>query len=885
MAEFLTSQLDYIYFAYGLALILLGAVATGVSRPAPDRLPWGWFAAFAYAHGVVEWLHLLGLATGNGPALGVAVTVLRLGTYLMLLEFARRSHGALGGATPGPWLTWAAGAAPVAVVLFWGVANFEPATRALVGLPAALWVAATLARASARTVPSATVARRALGWAAFCTAAYGLAAGIFVPAAPIVPPGWPTMEAFLAATGMPIQVVRASVVGGVALGIWAFATSLDTQGRVIRKRWRFFWLAAATLLVVLGAGWVFTNHLGRQQERHLTGDAESEAALVQDHLVMEMMAATEAARTAARFVNRFDLSGALDHGGSSLLDEVVDAIGGTGDERVAYLLDASGTTVSASNRARPDSFLGKKYDTRPYFREAMAGDAGRFLGLGLTSAKAGFYASEPIRDPGGKVVGAAVVKHVLSAESFGPPGSGTSFLVGVDGQVLVASAESFQGRPMWPAARPARGSGDAAARPLLSAEPSGTGWVRVDGARHVAVRMALPALDWSVVAIKKDALRGPSRLLGILVTLLLSLVIVASVLILQRQLGTESRLEEKQKAAEGRARKMARRADTDALTGIPNRQGFNEVMAREFARARRFQQPLAVVILDLDNFKRVNDRYGHPVGDQVLAGTARLLSTRVRESDFVARWGGEEFAVITSMTDAAGAARLAEKLRALMEVTHLGPVVEMSASFGVAEMHPDDTVESLIQRADAALYQAKSGGRNQVRCAEAWVDMEVIAVAEAKGQGGGDGADQPLYMDTGYGPIDTEHRELSEALRSFVGLVNRGEAAEVRPAMANLIPAIADHFAHEEALMRTRGYPSRARHEEAHMLFVADARRFQAELERNGVTSGFAQWAAGRLPEWFRFHILAHDVALGKFLLGAAGPGRPATRRREGVEA
>jgi hemerythrin-like metal-binding protein len=103
--------------------------------------------------------------------------------------------------------------------------------------------------------------------------------------------------------------------------------------------------------------------------------------------------------------------------------------------------------------------------------------------------------------------------------------------------------------------------------------------------------------------------------------------------------------------------------------------------------------------------------------------------------------------------------------------------------------------------------------------------------------------------------------------------------------MGNLIAAVADHFAHEEALMRKRAYPSRARHEEAHMLFVADAKRFHAEVERNGVTPGFRQWAASRLPEWFRYHILAHDVALGKFLLGAAEAGRPAGRNPQGVQA
>jgi hemerythrin-like metal-binding protein len=266
------------------------------------------------------------------------------------------------------------------------------------------------------------------------------------------------------------------------------------------------------------------------------------------------------------------------------------------------------------------------------------------------------------------------------------------------------------------------------------------------------------------------------------------------------------------------------------------------------------------------------------VGDQVLAGTASMLSTRVRESDFVARWGGEEFAVVTTMTDAAGAARLAEKLRALMEVTHLGPVGAMTASFGVAEMRPDDTVEGMVQRADEALYQAKSGGRNQVRCAEAWVDMGVIAAAGTLGSAADGGAGEPLHGDIGYGPIDAEHREISGALRSLAGLVKRGDAAEVRPAMAAVVDAVSDHFAHEEALMRTRAYPALARHEEAHMLLQADAKRFQADLERNGLTPGFTQWAASRLPEWFRYHVLVHDAALGKFLLATPDPDRPAAR-------
>ena len=159
---------------------------------------------------------------------------------------------------------------------------------------------------------------------------------------------------------------------------------------------------------------------------------------------------------------------------------------------------------------------------------------------------------------------------------------------------------------------------------------------------------------------------------------------------------------------------MARRADTDALTGVLNRAGFNEVMVREVGRARRYQQALSVAILDIDHFKRVNDEFGHPAGDQVLVRTAKLLSSSVRDSDTVARWGGEEFAVIAPTTPEEGAARLAEKLRSFMEATHLGPKEPVTASFGVAQLRPDDTVETLLQRADAALYRAKQSGRNRV---------------------------------------------------------------------------------------------------------------------------------------------------------------------------
>jgi hemerythrin-like metal-binding protein len=129
------------------------------------------------------------------------------------------------------------------------------------------------------------------------------------------------------------------------------------------------------------------------------------------------------------------------------------------------------------------------------------------------------------------------------------------------------------------------------------------------------------------------------------------------------------------------------------------------------------------------------------------------------------------------------------------------------------------------------------------------------------------GRESQPYTSTGFEPIDEEHEALSQALVAFVETVNTGKVEEIRHSLDGVIRGVASHFSHEEEMMAGFAYPMRKRHEEAHAAFVADARRFQAEFEKTGVTSNFRRWAVGRLPEWFRFHILAHDMGLARFLL------------------
>ncbi len=161
---------------------------------------------------------------------------------------------------------------------------------------------------------------------------------------------------------------------------------------------------------------------------------------------------------------------------------------------------------------------------------------------------------------------------------------------------------------------------------------------------------------------------------------------------------------------------QASEARIDSLTGLANRRALEESLAAEISRAQRFAHELAVVLLDLDRFKEINDSFGHAAGDVMLRAVGRLLTSLARQGDTVARWGGEEFVVVLPETDLAGAQRFAERLRRTIEGQAVGDM-KTSASCGVATMLAEDTVEELLAAADQALYQAKSNGRNRTESA------------------------------------------------------------------------------------------------------------------------------------------------------------------------
>ena len=131
----------------------------------------------------------------------------------------------------------------------------------------------------------------------------------------------------------------------------------------------------------------------------------------------------------------------------------------------------------------------------------------------------------------------------------------------------------------------------------------------------------------------------------------------------------------------------------------------------------RYKTPLSLVLFDIDNFKKINDTYGHPVGDQVLIQLSRFVPNLIRSTDLLARWGGEEFLILAPGSDGPMASQVAEKLRDAIGTLVFHQVKSVTCSFGVAQYAPGETAAELIARADAALYQAKTSGRDQVKLA------------------------------------------------------------------------------------------------------------------------------------------------------------------------
>lgn len=342
--------------------------------------------------------------------------------------------------------------------------------------------------------------------------------------------------------------------------------------------------------------------------------------------------------------------------------------------------------------------------------------------------------------------------------------------------------------------------------------------------------------------------------------LLLSLLVAAAALryarlsrALRREVERRSASERDLRAANAELEQLAM---IDRLTGCWNRHKMEQFAAAEIVRARRYQQPLTLIIFDIDHFKLINDRYGHPQGDAILVDIARRVQARLRDGDGLARWGGEEFLILLPCSGIEDGARVAEQLRQLIEAITGGEAGKVTASFGVAMLHADDTLEKLVKRADAALYRAKEFGRNQVEREDsrpaggplfrlAWNDNSAFGLAE----------------------LEYQHRQLFALSNILVDAIEEGRPdEELARHIGALLEETASHFAVEEQDMAAACYPRREEHAATHQLLLEEARQRFAAWQSGAMSS--EHLANYLLRSLLTRHILSADRNYARYRQG-----------------
>ncbi|MFZ4480199.1 MAG: sensor domain-containing diguanylate cyclase, partial [Rhodoferax sp.] len=237
------------------------------------------------------------------------------------------------------------------------------------------------------------------------------------------------------------------------------------------------------------------------------------------------------------------------------------------------------------------------------------------------------------------------------------------------------------------------------------AEKNGGYQYEAHGTNHLLNVHYIPELKWYLFVEKdeSEALAEVRRVLYINLSICLVITLLV-VMLMYTSLGRYQR-------------RIETMAATDELTGMLNRQAFTILVSRMLASREREPKPVSVLMLDLDNFKRINDRHGHAAGDRVLCSVAQQLQQGLRKSDIAVRWGGEEFLAVLDNCEIDEARQTAEKIRQRIEreaVESGGAQIALTVSIGVSQFNGKEQLDQTISRADAGLYLAKSGGRNRV---------------------------------------------------------------------------------------------------------------------------------------------------------------------------
>ena len=535
MADFFKENLDYIFFCYGLAFIILAAVCVSLQKTERERLPWALLGLFGLTHGIAEWADLTAIQMGDSSLFLAARCLLLTISFLFLMEFGRAGGVRLRGKGPGRGILLLPLAFAAAGGLAAGWTGLNAAVRYALGFPGGLWAAATLYR---YTGSQASQARLLLIVASVLMGLYAFASGIVVPYLPYFPASLIHGEAFFRVTGLPIQLIRAFFAVGIAFLIYAYSefsplNSADRQfiSRNYRILHRAFALVMAFILVV---GWVLTVYMGRFAYQEMIREGNSHMAALAGRMsavlkvperAANMIALSPVIKTAMVAGRPEDIDRA-----NAILDQYREAM----DASVCYLINIRGVAIASSNRHAPESFVGHSYAFRRYFLTAAGGVPAVQFALGVTSSERGYYASYPILAPDGQTAGVVVIKQSLDWEEAEFFSRENLFFVSPEGVIFLSSRPEMRIMGLWPLTTAdaqrviaLRDFGPGPFQSVLPRAPNNGEKIAFHGRPHVVTRQFLNREGWSLVLLKPADQISFFRFVGTMITFALCLLTIS----------------------------------------------------------------------------------------------------------------------------------------------------------------------------------------------------------------------------------------------------------------------------------------------------------------------------------------------------------------------
>ena len=362
---------------------------------------------------------------------------------------------------------------------------------------------------------------------------YALAAGLVPNPAPFFPASWLNFDSFLAVSSVPIQLIRGVVAILISVSLGFLAQTCLEEDHHSRGWFRNLMMGAmAGLAFLLIIGWVFTQYLGGIAARDQRDDHEHDAEMVRQSLTHKLMEADRLAKTMSSVPMIYSPLASKAFQAMQQANTVLDVCSQTLPESVCYVMDLHGRTIASSNRNLPDSFVGKSYAFRPYFQQALQGSAGRYWALGVTSKELGYYASFPVRDPSGEIIGAAVIKRAVEMQGA-IHNHELGLIIDRRGIVVMSNRPEMILRSLWPLSGAekrellaSRQFGDGPFTPILNQKPVDNSECLLQGKRQMALIQPISYEGFSVVVFGSIWPIAQARLLGISVTVLFGFLLI-----------------------------------------------------------------------------------------------------------------------------------------------------------------------------------------------------------------------------------------------------------------------------------------------------------------------------------------------------------------------